>query len=226
MMKENKSKRNIKEIIITGVCIVLGIGLLLSRMHRLGVFDNWEFPQEEKSYVNGVFADETYKELIDRGYHLESLQRVETEKKRAERFIRNDLGITDFETIEKVRFTNDFEFVEFYIDFKYEENDYELRGSSCRHKKTSTFSYDMNITGESQESMRTLSQMPIDKTLTNQIGEYIGVKNAYELFDTNRKNIAYNEKTSSYMYNQDIDEHHLEIYEYKENLYNYLFKLY
>lgn len=223
-MENNKPKGNIKQTLITVIIVLCGVMLLFTRNGRYKIFKIFKVP-EHKEYVNEVFADETFKDLEEKGYNIETLQKA-LEEEKAESFIHDELLIQNVEISEWVKFVSKVQFVEVEASFQIQDVKYTLHMSTQYYRKkqysheTRNTNYNIVIENKNDKSILEMKQLPFDKTILDKLGEYIGVHNAYDIIDSKRKKMNYNEKEGNYSYTED-HEISIDLREYKEQKYNF-----
>lgn len=224
MEDNHRPKRNIKQTFITLTLVLCGFMLLFSRNGRYRIFLNFINPQN-KEYTNEIFADETFEKLEKKGYHIETLQTALKEEKKAKTFLNDELYIKNIDILESVRFVSNVQFVESELSFDIQDVKYTLRISTQFYSRKSyshgaqNTDYEIIVENVNSESIQNMTHMPYDQNALDKLGEYIGVHNVYDMIDSSRKKMSYNEKEGNYSYKEE-KEVSMNLREYKDEKYN------
>lgn len=129
----------------------------------------------------------TYQQTIDRGYDDGSIQVAIDKQKDVEEFIYNALDLQNIKSSQYCLSDGNTTIVCFYVEGMLESNQYSISYSVVNKQlKTSR----LEVYGTNNKSIQTLSNIPIDETIMNKMGDYIEINQAYSLLNKAREKMA------------------------------------
>lgn len=149
-------------------------------------------------YEDDVLEGMTFQEIVDEGYDDGTISMALQEKEQIEEFMQNKLLLKDISSQEYCNQYDDEIYATFWVEGTYENVQYKI---NCSLDHGNVSGYDMQISGSHDRSVREQDKLFLDETITNEIGNYIQVDNAYEFIDSNRfKMVKDSESEDRYIY--------------------------
>lgn len=132
----------------------------------------------------------TYQETIDRGYDDGSVGVAKDIEKEVETFVRNELQLSNIEIDEYCLSDGRTTTTVFNITGEFENIKYGFNYSMGNKKLNNSV---ININGTSHESIQGLPQLPINEEITNKMGNFLKISQAYSLLNEAKTKIKQDE---------------------------------
>lgn len=132
----------------------------------------------------------TYQQTIDRGYDDGSIQVAIDKQKDVEEFIYNALDLQNIKSSQYCLSDGNTTIVCFDVSGMLNNNQYRI-SYSVVHKQLKTGR--LGVYGRNDKSIQTLSNIPIDETTINKIGNYLEIDQAYSLLNKSKDNMKQDE---------------------------------
>lgn len=156
----------------------------------------------------------TFQETIDRGYDDGSVEVAKDIEKDVETFVRNELQLSNIEineyclsdgwtTATCFDITGEFENVKYGFDY------------SVNNKKLSMTN--ISVSGTTNQSIKDMSQLPINEQLTNKMGDYLKISQVYTQFNQAKTKIKQDKDYPEKSFYSNKGHPKIDILEMKEN---------
>lgn len=162
----------------------------------------------------------TYQETIDRGYDDGSVEVAKGIEKEVETFVRNELQLSNIEINEYCLSDGRTTTTCFDITGEFENVKYGF-GYSVNNKKLSMTN--ISVSGTTNQSIKDMSQLPINEQLTNKMGDYLKISQVYTQFNQAKTKIKQNKDYPEKSFYSNKGHPEIDILEMKENEIKYDF---
>lgn len=162
----------------------------------------------------------TYQETIDKGYDDGSIEVAKGIEKDVETFVHNELQLSNIEINEYCLSDGRTTTTIFNVIGESENIKYEFAYSFYNQKLSRT---SININGTSQENIQGLSQLPINEDLTNKMGDYLKISDAYSLLNEARIKMKQDEEQQKRMFSSNHDNPNISVLQIQESEKEYSF---
>lgn len=214
---QKKPTHSNKKIFLSIGKVIVGMIIVLAVLTRM-----MPSSSSHKNMVgDDFFSQMSFQEIIEEGYDDGTVALAMQVEKRVKSLMQDELQLEDISIYEYCDEYNDGMHVKFYVEGTYQTMHYKLSYLIDWGQITTQ---EMVISGETNHSLRESELTPVDEFITNQIGEFLGVKDLYQAFDHSRFQMI-EDRENHYEYKGGYQEYTVFMNENKSSNYNFSFSI-